>query len=300
MTPTGPTRGGAQLLRTLASADTILNLALPAARNIVLLPLDADGEPLGVVALERGGPLRSRVRARTLEMAGQFCGQAALVLRNALLHAEVERLATTDALTGLANRRVFEQALSRELARADREGTLTTLIIFDVDHFKQVNDTYGHQAGDEVLRHVGRALASVARRSEVVARFGGEEFVMVLGTCDEQEARAAAERVRAAIAAPGGPVEVTASAGAATGGPGVDGDELLRAADAALYRSKASGRDRTRTALVGWAPSPTRPDAAVRPASGRVIRQPRAASCGVEVTHHRDFSTVMDQLVHDV
>jgi diguanylate cyclase (GGDEF)-like protein len=245
------TTRGPVLVRRLDPADTVLNRALPDARHVVVLPLLAGRTELGVVAIEQLGRTTG-VPARTLEMLLQFCAHAALALRNSSLHAEVERLATFDALTGLGNRRLFEEALGRELARASRRAGALALVLIDVDHFKAVNDEYGHQAGDEVLRRVGAAVASVARAADLAARFGGEEFVLLVPDCDETRAVGVAERVRAAIATCGGPVSVTASAGVAVGRwPGLTRDGLIRVADEALYRSKRAGRDRT---TLGRAP----------------------------------------------
>jgi diguanylate cyclase (GGDEF)-like protein len=120
------------------------------------------------------------------------------------------------------------------------------LVVLDVDHFKRVNDTYGHQAGDEVLRHVGEALGHVGRDTDLVARYGGEEFAVILPDTGLAEAVNVAERLRAAVAAFPGLVPVTASAGVAVlPGNANEAAELVQAADEALYEAKRSGRDRT-------------------------------------------------------
>jgi len=237
------------LLRQLGRANPVLDEALAGARNVIVLSLTTGSEVLGVVALERGGRPTLGVPSRTLEMLGQFTAHGALALRTAALHSEVRRLATTDSLTGLFNRRVFDEALDREVARAVRRGSAMSLVLIDVDHFKAVNDNHGHQVGDEVLRAVGHAVQHAARSSDVAARFGGEEFVLLLPDCGQAEAVLAAERLRLTIARAPSPVKVTASAGVAVvrGGTGqiVDRSALLRAADEALYASKRAGRDRT-------------------------------------------------------
>jgi diguanylate cyclase (GGDEF)-like protein len=240
------------LVRALGPADPLLAAALPAAVNVIVLPIVVDDRVLGAVALERAGRPGARMLARTVAVLTQFASSAALALRTAMLHAEVTRLATTDPLTGLANRRVFDENLAREIARSHRTSAPVALVFVDVDHFKSVNDRYGHETGDEVLRHVGRALARTARAADVAARFGGEEFVLLLPGADAAAARHAAERIRGAIADAGGsPVPVTASAGVAVGaGACLEPDQLLRAADAALYRSKRSGRNRTTVAAA--------------------------------------------------
>ena len=241
-----PEPGRAVLVRSLDTVrDPLLCAALPGAVNVVVIPLVVDGEPVGVLAAERGGGADAHVTRRTLDLLSQFAIHATLALRASALQAEVERLADTDGLTGLANRRVFQLALSRELALAGRRGEPCTLILLDVDHFKAVNDTHGHQAGDEVLRRVGMAMAETARGTDVAARYGGEEFAVILPGCSTAEAGAVADRFRAAIAANAGPVPVTVSAGVATyPRDAEDETSLIAAADQALYRAKRTGRDR--------------------------------------------------------
>jgi diguanylate cyclase (GGDEF)-like protein len=199
----------------------------------------------GALVLELGGHA-TRVSRGTLDVLTSFATHAALALRNAWLLAEVERLATIDGLTGVANRRTFENALHREVARAGRTSQPLSLVVLDIDHFKSVNDTLGHQAGDEVLRHVGAALASHAREVDLAARYGGEEFCVLLPACPPDDAMAVAERLRGAIAEYSGPTAVTVSAGVATLPFDAATDTaLVAAADQALYRAKSGGRDRT-------------------------------------------------------
>jgi len=163
---------------------------------------------------------------------------------------KLQTLALTDPLTGVRNRRALMDALRQEIARAARSGQAVTLLMVDVDHFKKVNDHHGHLVGDQVLRETASALAGTLRASDVVARFGGEEFAVLLIEVGADEARASAERLRQAVAAlevraPAGPVKVTASIGiAAERGVEIDLDALLRRADAALYMAKQQGRDR--------------------------------------------------------
>ena len=158
---------------------------------------------------------------------------------------ELERLATTDGLTGLTNHRTFQDRLREEFTRATRYGESLSLLLLDVDHFKQFNDTFGHPAGDAVLRNVSRILRLSGRVTDIAARYGGEEFVIILPQTDAAGAMVVAERVRAAIAA--APWElraVTASVGVSTltlDTP--DPETLISRADQALYRSKAMGRD---------------------------------------------------------
>jgi diguanylate cyclase (GGDEF)-like protein len=172
-----------------------------------------------------------------------------------LVH-RLELLSQQDPLTGLANRRVFDQVLDREISRVLRCGGRIGLVLLDIDHFKRLNDTRGHQVGDAVLQQVAGALRRSARPDDVVARYGGEEFAVILLDGAVPEMEAAAERLRrCAAGAPGGgratdaAADVTLSAGvAALPDDASSSSELVRAADAALYRAKATGRDRTVTA----------------------------------------------------
>lgn len=156
--------------------------------------------------------------------------------------------ARTDTLTGLPNRRVFDDELSRRLAEFRRNGTPLSVLIADIDHFKRFNDQYGHLAGDAVLTQVASVLQSTMRESDLVARLGGEEFAIVLPATDAPEASQAAERARMAIERAtfhyeGKSLTVTISAGAAGAVSGEDATSLVKRADQALYASKAAGRN---------------------------------------------------------
>lgn len=175
--------------------------------------------------------------------------------------AEVDAL--TDTLTGLSRRHVFEEALRRETGRMRRSGGRIALVVMDLDHFKRINDTWGHRMGDEVLARVGRLLRHSARNIDLTARLGGEEFGVLLFDTGMEGALAFVERFRGhlrelEVAAPGGPVRVTASVGIAVAEEVADPDDLLDAADRAAYRAKSEGRDRLVTVTV--------PPAAAQPA----------------------------------
>jgi diguanylate cyclase (GGDEF)-like protein len=165
---------------------------------------------------------------------------------------QLKLLAATDGLTGLPNKRAFEEALHRDLSRADREGSALSLIVLDLDEFKKVNDTHGHSVGDDVLRMSSSVLKRSLRTGDVAARYGGEELVVILPKTDAAGARVVAERLRSAIAlspvvAPAGSIHVTASVGVATvHGPGCreTAARLFEAADGALYDAKRAGRNR--------------------------------------------------------
>jgi diguanylate cyclase (GGDEF)-like protein len=180
------------------------------------------------------------------------------------LYEDARRLATTDALTGLLNRRALLDGLHRECARSDRHSVPMSLLLLDVDHFKRINDEHGHAAGDAVLQAVARVLTSAARRSDYVARWGGEEFVVALPQTGDAGARIAAERLRRAVASMGVAVgdrgelvRATVSIGAASSGAPWSIDALVAAADEAMYAAKARGRDR-----VEWRPGPEPPSSA--------------------------------------
>lgn len=162
------------------------------------------------------------------------------------MNQRLEALAITDGLTGLNNHRKFQEYLEREFAVAQRTGVPLSLVLLDVDRFKQFNDEYGHQAGDEVLRRVAGVLLQVARESDFVARYGGEEFVIVMPGTDNDGALKGAERLRLAIAQGDWPYQpVTASLGVATVDESVpDRETLISLADQALYTAKRSGRNR--------------------------------------------------------
>jgi diguanylate cyclase len=162
-------------------------------------------------------------------------------------NATLERLASTDALTGLANRRQLDGELARACSFARRRAEPVAVVSLDVDHFKRINDAYGHGVGDEVLVGIAEHLRALTRGEDVIGRMGGDEFVLLLAATDQAGAERLAERVRAAVADKPiptrlGPVAATVSVGVATS-DGSDPAELLRQADVALYAAKAAGRN---------------------------------------------------------
>jgi diguanylate cyclase (GGDEF)-like protein len=177
-------------------------------------------------------------------------------LRRAL--EEQRELARTDALTGVANGRQFREAAEVEMERAARYGGTFTVAFLDIDHFKEVNDTLGHDAGDRLLRDIAQVLESRLRRVDLVARFGGDEFVMLLPETDQESARVALEKVRESIG------ELATYYGAGVGAsigsvtflePPKTIDEMLRRADDAMYAAKDAGRDRVVAVTVPATPS---------------------------------------------
>jgi len=175
-----------------------------------------------------------------------------LALNNALTHEHMQRLAAVDPLTGAFNRRFGMQRLGEECAKAARLQQPVTTVMFDIDHFKLVNDTYGHLIGDRVLRQLVGTASQALRDSDILIRYGGEEFVAVLPGVDRETGRAIAERLRQAVADQeveydGGTFRVTISLGVATVHPDggeVQEDEILKQADDALYAAKENGRNR--------------------------------------------------------
>jgi diguanylate cyclase (GGDEF)-like protein len=185
-------------------------------------------------------------------------------VENVSLHEMVSQQAVTDELTGLANNRALREWLAREAARAQRFGHDLSLLMLDIDDFKQVNDTYGHLQGDAVLRMVGQVLESEARAVDQPARYGGEEFVVALPETDTEGAAGLAERIRSRLAAEQvprvdgeGPIGVTASIGVASiPATARDVRELIAVADAALYEAKRAGKDRVAAAESDVAETP--------------------------------------------
>jgi len=218
------------------------------------LPLVVRDEQLGSVMLVgREEPLAPE----TMRLVGVLGDQLAVGLSHIRDYTEKTHQALRDPLTGIYNRRVLQDALTRELLRARREGGRLSLTLLDIDDFKSINDVHGHDAGDEVLRRVAACGREVVRPGDTFARIGGEEFALLTPGAGAQEALLVAERLRLAVAALDVLPDrgVTVSAGlAAWPVDAVDADALRRAADEALYRAKAAGKNRCE--LAGEAPAP--------------------------------------------
>jgi diguanylate cyclase (GGDEF)-like protein/PAS domain S-box-containing protein len=179
--------------------------------------------------------------------------QLTVALERSLLITELQQLATTDSLTGLVNRRALFAELEMEISRSRRSGRPLSMLVFDLDHFKPVNDHYGHAAGDVVLARFGMALKTMVRTIDVVGRIGGEEFAVLLPESNLETAYQIAERIRAGLESmvfevPGKCLTVTASIGAAELGTSESSSQLFVRADSALYRAKESGRNRIEVA----------------------------------------------------
>jgi len=213
-----------------------------------------------------GTPIWIEINPREMHDPGkEEAEEAVIVMRDVterkLLEEKLSLLAMTDGLTGLANRRAFDEALEREWKLTLRHGTQISLLLLDIDHFKPFNDQYGHQVGDDCLRAVAQAAAGAVRATDIVARYGGEELAVILPQVDVEGARNTAEKVRGVIEGlriphggnPGG--WVTVSIGAATALARVGGtmrmpEGLLQAADHALYRAKFGGRNRVEGGML--------------------------------------------------
>jgi diguanylate cyclase (GGDEF)-like protein len=230
------------------------NRNLSGMQSLLILPLVVREAAIGTLALaaRRRDAFGAEVRPALQLLANQL----AVALSNAASVARLEELATTDGLTGCFNKRYFNDELKQRLQAAQRFGRKLSLIIVDLDHFKTVNDTYGHHTGDVVIQELGQVLRRLKRETDVVARFGGEEFCLL---CEETTAEGAlqlAERVRqelehTAFETELGSLRVTASLGIATYPEhGKDKQALFAAADRALYAAKHNGRNQVAAPLM--------------------------------------------------
>jgi diguanylate cyclase (GGDEF)-like protein len=220
--------------------------------SVALGPLQPGGRVRGLITVaRRDRPFDDGDR----DILRSLAAQATLALENVELHYQVQRQAVTDELTGLANHGRFQELLQAEIEQVRRYQHPVGLIMLDLDDFKSINDTYGHQQGDVVLRHVARVLRDTSREADSPARYGGEEMAVILPHTDLGGAYAISERVRAAIEGlriprldEDGTLRITASFGVAASAEG-DKDALIADADAALYTAKREGKNRTVRAL---------------------------------------------------
>lgn len=215
-----------------------------------MLPLISRNTVRGILYVDR--PPTMEIGETQLRMLLDFAAHAAIAMENARLYSETkrlleetQRLASTDPLTGLANRRALTELLDRELHNAERYGAPLAFLVFDLDDLKEINDTRGHAAGDEALREFAEILRSSARRGDIAARIGGDEFVLVMTQTDRIAAEAVLRRLYATLERWG----IRASAGIALfPRHGADGASLFAAADLALYEAKQAGKNRLRFA----------------------------------------------------
>ncbi len=224
-------------------------------QHVLVVPIQRSGQLMGAMELYLNA--WRELSEDQVELLNGVASQAAIAIRHAQLFAAQEENALTDELTKLPNRRALAQRFLQETQRARRHRAGITFVMVDLDHFKQVNDTYGHLNGDAVLAELASILSTGLRESDVCARYGGEEFALILPETTEAGARVLAERIRAKVAAatfPGG-LKLTISVGvAATEEPALF-TQLIDRADQALYAAKQGGRNQVRMAdMTGPAP----------------------------------------------
>ncbi len=218
-------------------------------RTVKVLPLIWGDFAVGALVL--GSPREESIALGTLDMVSVIGDHAATAIANAQMYERMEMLATTDGLTGMTNHRTFQERFDELVKASDRYGRQVTLVLCDIDHFKSINDTYGHPIGDVVLKRVAQILKASSRETDVVARYGGEEFAILMDETDGQGALQIAERVRQNIQAEvfrsdQGPFQCTMSLGVATyPDDGKKKELVIVAADEALYHAKRSGRNRS-------------------------------------------------------
>lgn len=208
--------------------------------------LELHADSLGAIAFSRSHPFEES----ELERAEYLLAALVYPLRNALLYRQAIEAMHKDPLTGVGNRAAMNEALTREIELARRNRTPLALLVVDLDHFKAINDSYGHNIGDLVLKSSAQRLENALRSTDQVFRYGGEEFVIVLSQTDQQGAALVAERLRRAISrnpifSETADIHVTASLGVAHYREGMSGEILFQQADEALYQAKRDGRDRT-------------------------------------------------------
>lgn len=200
---------------------------------------------LGTLVFSRS----KRFTEAELSIVEMLIGILIYPLRNALMYRDALQTAMRDPLTGTGNRVALDNALHRELQLAHRYGQDVALLVIDIDHFKQVNDTYGHACGDDVLRGAARNIEAEIRQTDMTFRYGGEEFVVILSKTDERGAQIIAERLRACIeenpiCTSAGDIQITASIGISSLVLNENVKQLFERADRALYRAKQGGRNR--------------------------------------------------------
>ncbi len=224
---------------------------LKGMESLLVLPLVVREEPIGTLIVASRESSRFGVSVR--ETLQALANQLAVAMANASAVRQLEEMATTDGLTGCLNKRAFLDQMEQKLMAAQRFGRKLSVIVTDLDHFKTVNDTYGHAAGDRVLQELGRVLKRVKRETDLVARFGGEEFCVLCEETDARGARLLAERVREELECTElqtelGPLKVTASLGVATfPDHAATAADLFVQGDRALYEAKNAGRNRVCT-----------------------------------------------------
>lgn len=216
----------------------------------ICLPMQAQGETIGQIFIGAQKSERGEATREELGTMRRITEQISLALANLKLQRALKEQSIKDPLTKLYNRRYLEDTLSRELARAQRNAQPLTVLLMDIDHFKKVNDTYGHDAGDAVLSAFAKMLTTKVRKEDIACRWGGEEFLLILGAADEGLAQSRAQEIcdtarSLKISFQGKPIPITVSIGASVfPSHGEAPEDLIRNADQALYKAKQGGRDK--------------------------------------------------------
>jgi len=224
-------------------------------RNLAIVPLVVADRLIGAILADNIYS-ETPVVSEDLRSISAFGNLAALAIDRARLHAKTVAMAEVDGLTGVYNRRHYQQELERILGLAHQSEHTLSIVVFDLDHFKRCNDEHGHLVGDEVLKDVARLLVEKVRQTDMVARYGGEEFVVLLADTKPEAAAQVAEKLRAQVKetplARGQVLGLTLSAGVAGTSGSDTAEQLFARADRALYQAKAEGRDR----VVIWSEPP--------------------------------------------
>ena len=233
-------------------------------KSVKVFPMTNQNYNVGTLVVGSHGPGEELSKAE-FRMLETVVGYAAATLSNAAMYRKMETMATTDGLTGLNNRRRFLELVEEAIARAERFGRRVSILMVDADHFKSVNDRFGHPVGDIVLKRIAAVLSQEARRVDVVGRFGGEEFIAMLDETNMAGALQVAERMRqqieqSVIQGEFGQIKVTVSMGLATYPDHGDSvGALIDEADKALYDAKAHGRNQVRVAASQRCADPKEP-----------------------------------------
>ncbi len=273
-----------EMLKTVSPGAILLDLDMPVMDGFeVLRSLKEDSNLSNIPVVVLSGLAGSEDKVAAIELGAidyvtkpfdmpELRARLRSALRLSRLLALLAERAEVDGLTGLANRAHFNKLWPSRVAEADRYAQPLSIAVLDLDHFKRVNDTYGHPAGDEVLQAFARLVAKEARKTDVACRLGGEEFVVVMGNTGPDEAKLLAERIRTSIAGmtfarhPDHTVTVSVGiAGRAVGGPPVSPNQWFEIADKNLYAAKTGGRNRTVCTAIGAAG--VGPDADTKPAA---------------------------------